>query len=462
MRLVDYFRTGIWERKLSDYSGVRRFLFKSLRIVAFAVQEYFSDQCIMRASALTFYTLVSIVPVITMVLAITRVFGLDVVVLQHVWASLSNQTALVGRVFTFANSLLKSTMNSVVAGVGIVVLLWTVTRALGNIEFTFDKIWEVARPRSPVRRVTDYVAMILVGTVGWLISVGLAIALQGQVMTLGARLGIPDLNQVVVVLLSVVRFLLIWVLFTAGYLIMTNARVRFGSSVLGGFLGALIYLIVEWIYVRLQFRVSSFGAVYGGFAAVPLFLAWVQITWMIVLFGAELAFSHEHFETYGFAPNYAKLSGYTTRLLKLRVMHLVVKTFEQGERALISAEISERVKIPVRLLRRLLRELAEAGLVTRSHARDERHVAYQPARSSDWLTLGRVIDAIDGYKEPAGKSETLNSKPETVEDALPGALHRFHDAVDKTAADVRLADIPLAETPESEARSPNKAPSSKS
>jgi membrane protein len=454
MRIVDYYRTGIWERKLTDYSGVRRFLFKSLRIAAFAVQEYFSDQCIMRASALTFYTLVSIVPVITMVLAITRAFGLDAVVLQHVWASLSNQTALVGRIFVFANSLLKITTNGVVAGFGVVVLLWTVTRALGNIEFTFDKIWEVSRARSPVRRVTDYVAMILVGTVGWLISLGLAIALQGQVMTLGARLGIPDLNQVVVVLLAVVRFLLIWVLFTAGYQIMTNTRVRFGSSVLGGFLGALIYLLVEWIYVRLQFRVSSFSAVYGGFAAVPLFLAWVQITWMIVLFGAELAFAHEHFETYGFVPNYAKLSTHRTRLLKLRVMHLVVKTFEQGGKALISAEISERVEIPVRLLRRLLRELAEAGLVTRTHARDERLVAYQPARSSDWLTLGKVVDAIDGYTEPAGKSETLNSKPETMEDALPEALRRLHDAVDQSAADVRLADIPLSEFHHKDAKTP--------
>jgi membrane protein len=442
---VDYFRQGIWERRVTDYSGVQRFLFKSLRIAAFAAQEYFSDQCIMRASALTFYTLVAIVPVITMVLAITRVFGLDAVVQQHVWASLSNQTALVERIFVFANSLLKTTTNGVVAGFGIVVLLWTVTRALSNIEFTFDKIWEVSRPRNPVRRVTDYGAMIVVGTVGWLLSLGLAIALQGQVMTLGARLGIPDLKQVVVVLLSVVRFLLIWVLFTAGYLIMTNTRVRFGSGVLGGFVGAVTYLLVEWIYVRLQFRVSSYGAVYGGFAAVPLFLAWVQITWMTVLFGAELAFSHEHSETYGFAPNYAKLSGYATRLLKLRVMHLVVKTFEQGEKALISAEISERVEIPVRLVRRLLRELAEAGLVTRTQARDERHVAYQPARGSDWLTLGRVIDAIDNYIPLRGKSEALSSKSETVEDALPEALRRFHDAADRSAADVRLADIPLAE-----------------
>jgi membrane protein len=459
---VDYFRRGIWERRLTDYSGVRRFLFKSLRIVALAFREYVTDQCTLRASALTFYTMVAIVPVITMVLAIARAFGLDAVVQRHVWANLSNQTALVERIFTFANSLLKSTSNGVVAGVGIVILLWTVTKALSNIEFTFDKIWEVARPRSPVRRLTDYVAMILVGTVVWLISLGLAIALQGQVMTLGARLGIPDLNQVVVVILSAVRFVFIWMLLTAGYLIMTNTRVRFGSGVLGGFLGALIYLLVEWIYVRLQYRVSSFGAVYGGFAAVPLFLAWVQITWMTVLFGAELAFSHEHSETYGFAPNYAKLSAYTTRLLKLRVMHLVVKTFEQGKAALNSAEISERVEIPVRLLRRLLRELAAAGLVSRTQARDERLVAYQPARGADWMTLGRVIDAIDGDVALPGKSETLNSKPETVEDALPGALRRFHDARDKSAADVRLADIALAEIPRPEARNSNKAPSPKS
>jgi membrane protein len=436
MRIVDYFRNGIWRRKLTDYSGLHRLLFKSLRTVALAVREYKTDQCTLRASALTFYTLVSVVPVITMALAIARAFGLDTIVQNHIWASLSNQTALVEKIFAFANSLLKNTTKGVVAGAGVVILLWTVTSALGNIENAFDRLWEAPQARRFVRRITDYIAMIVVGTVLWLVSIGLAIALQGQMGSLGSRLGIPNLATVTVVLLRVVRFLLIGGLFTAGYTIMPNTRVRFGSAVLGGVCGAVLYHLVEGLYLGLQTRITDYSAIYGGFAALPLFLAWVQATWMAVLFGAELAFSDEHSETYGFAPDYARLSGHAIRLLKLRIVHLLVRVFEQGPGALTTRQISERAEIPVRLLRRLLRELAAAGLVSRTQARDERLVAYQPGRSSDTLTLGYVVDAVDGYPAPPGKSET-------TDDALPEALRRFHDAVDKSAADARLADIPL-------------------
>ena len=435
MRLVEYFRNGIWRPGLKDYLGLRRFGFKVLRTIVLAVREYRTNDCTRRASGLTFYTLVSIVPVLTMALAIARVFGLDAVVQRHVWASLSSQTELVDKLFQFANALLQSTTKAVVAGVGVALLLWTVTSALGNIENAFDQIWEVPRPRRFVRRLTDYTAMVIIGAVLWLVSIGIAIALQGQLGSLGARIGIPDFATVTKALLQVVRFLLIWGLLATAYVIMPNTRIRRGSAILGGFGAAVLYHLVEGLYFGSQARISSHSAIYGGFAALPLFLAWVQITWMAVLFGAELAFADEHCETYGFAPDYTRLSGHMRRRLHFRILHLLVSSFEQDTGALTFSQISARVEIPSPLLRRLLVELTSAGLIARTMTRDERQTAYQPARSADQLTIGHVVDALDGY--PA------EPEPDTAAAALPAALRRFHDAAAHTPADVRLTDIPL-------------------
>jgi len=368
-----------------------------------------------------------------MVVAIARAFGLDSLLQSHVWANPGRQTAFVERMLRFADSALKGMNNGYVAGIGVVVLLWTVTSALSNIEYSFDQIWEVARPRGLVRRVTDYIAMIVVGTALLLVSLGLGIALQSQVGTLSTSLGIPYFSLVMLYVLRVVRFFLLWILFTSGYLIMPNMRVRIRSAIFGGLLGAAIYVLVEWLYLTFQIGVIHRGTAVGGFAAMPLFLAWVQVTWMIVLFGAELAFSEEHAETYGFAPDYTRLTGHTRRLLQLRVMHLLVRSFEQGKGSLTSAQISGQVEIPIRLLRRLLKDLVNVRLVSRTVARDERRVAYQPAHGADRLTLGYVIDALDTYQPVA--------QPERSPDGLPEALRRFHDAVEQTAAGVRLADI---------------------
>ena len=394
----------------------------------------------MQASALTFYTLLSVVPVITMVLAVARGFGLEAVLERHIGASISGQTALVDRLFTYAGSLLKTSANGVVTGVGIAVLLWSVTSALTNIEYAFNVIWEVPTPRRLIRRIADYVATIVVGAVLWTISIGIAIAVTRQLGFVVRQLGIPGLSSVAIVLLQIGRFALIWLLFTAGYVMMPNTHVRVRSALFGGVVGAATYILVEWIYLTFLIGVAGHGAVYGGFAALPLFLTWVQITWMIVLFGAELACSTDNAETYGYAPDYAKLSDHTRRLLRLQIVHLLSRAFEGSESALNAREIARRIEVPIRLLRRLLGELTAAGLISRTMGADGQRVGYQPARSSEQLTIASILDTVERFS-PAPDSEP------SLTGALPDALARFQAAVARVPENARLSDIKLDESP---------------
>jgi membrane protein len=419
---------------------VRRFLFRHFRTVVLAVREFRADNCALRASALTFYTVLSVVPVLTMAIAIARGFGLEDLVRRHIWASLGNQTALVEQALNFAQSLLKSTTSGLVAGVGVVLLLWSVISALGSIEVAFNQIWEVGHLRRLSRRIADYLVIVLVGTVLWLVSVGLAVAIQSQLGQLGRWLPGPNLTLLVALLLRLLRFALIWLLFAGAYVILPNTRVRLAAGMFGGLWGTIIYHLVEWIYVSFQVGVASYSAIYGGFAALPLFLVWVQVTWMVVLFGAELAFARDNAETYGYGPDHARLSVRVRRLVQLQTLHRLVQAFSRGEGALSSDRLAGSIEVPIRLMRKLLREMVSAGLVNRVLAADERRTAYQPARAVEDLTIAAALAALDRAGTTPSGSETAAAR------VASDALARFQDALNRAPENLRLKDL-LPEPP---------------
>ncbi len=156
-------------------------------------------------------------------------------------------------------------------------------------------------------------------------------------------------STVILFLLNLLPYVSIWVLLTVLYLIMPNSRIPSRSAILGGITAGTIAQIVQWAYIKFQIGVTSYGAIYGSFAALPLFLAWVQISWMIVLFGAEIAHASEHYETYGFHPDYSRISVSSKKLLMLRIFHLLTKKFSLGEKPLSVKQVAHALEIPVRL-----------------------------------------------------------------------------------------------------------------
>jgi membrane protein len=251
------------------------------------------------------------------------------------------------------------------------------------------------------------------------------------------------LSSVAVVLLRIGRFALIWLLFTAGYVMLPNTRVRFGAALFGALVGAVIYLLVEWLYFKSQVGLAGYSSAYGGFAALPLFLTWVQVTWMIVLFGAEMAFSIDNAETYGYAPDYSRLSSHTRRLLQLQIAHFLGRAFERSEGPLTLRQISGRIEVPTRLLRRLLEELTAAGLVSCTLHIHEHHTAYQPARNLEQLTPASILDTVERHSpSPDGEPPFAG--------VLPAALVRFQAAIERAPKNARLTDIELNERPGSQ------------
>ncbi|MCP4664935.1 MAG: YihY/virulence factor BrkB family protein, partial [Deltaproteobacteria bacterium] len=192
----------------------------------------------------------------------------------------------------------------------------------------------------------------------------------------------------------------------------------------------------QWGYIYFQIGVAKYNAIYGSFAALPLFLVWLQLSWLIVLFGAEISFANQNVDTYEFEPDSLKVSAAFKRLLSLQVAHLLVKNFQNGEKPLTAEQISHNLEIPIRLINTMLYELVESGVLSDARAGSYKELAYQPGRDINGLTIKFVIEALEGQ----GTDDLPVARTEALE-AFSKALKTFGETIEHSPANKLLRDI---------------------
>jgi len=225
-------------------------------------------------------------------------------------------------------------------------------------------------------------------------------------------------------------------MFTFLFIFMPNTKVKFASGLLAGIIAGTIFQIVQWAYINFQIGVARYGAIYGSFAALPLFLAWLQTSWLVVLFGAELSFAHQNVDTYEFEQDCLQASHSFKKLLSLLTVHLLVKNFCTGEKPVSAGQISHKLDIPIRLERQILFELVESGIISEVRGADYKDVAYQPARDIEAITVKYVIETM----EARGRSDIPIAKSPEV-DRISSCLKGFSDAIAQSPANTSLKDI---------------------
>jgi membrane protein len=333
--------------------------------------------------------------------------------------------------------MLEQTKGGLIAGIGVILLFWTVISILGKIEESLNEIWEVSKSRTLIRKFSDYIALLVLGPVLLIISSSATVLVASQVKVIITKIAFLGVfSKVIFLLLNLLPYMSIWVLLMMLYLIMPNTRISLKSAILGGVVAGTIVQIVQWIYIKFQIGVASYGAIYGSFAALPLFLAWVQISWMIVLFGAQIAYSSKHYETFGYHPDYSRMSVSSKKVLMLRIFHLLIKKFSLGEKPLTIIQIAHALEIPVRLVGHLLRELSEVGLVVETAKGIKGEIAYQPGRTIENITVKFVLEEYEKYgitkvpDHPSGEAEKILKY-----------LKDISEAVEKSPANVKLKEI---------------------
>src|SRR3972149_3873262 len=287
-KIISFIKTDIWRIRLEELPRQKSFFIKQLRIFLLAFRGFTEDKCQLRASALTFYSMLSIVPVIALIFAIGKGFGLEKLLEKQLSTMLKGQQEVMQQVLTFANSLLENTSGGLIAGVGVVLLLYAVMQVLSNIENSFNDIWQIKRDRSFVRKFSDYLSIMLIAPVLIIMSGSITIFITTQITRITESIElIGFFSPLIFLLLKLLPYCMIWLLFTFIYIVMPNTKVNFKSALIAGIIAGTIFQVSEWAYISFQIGVAKYNAIYGSFAAMPLFLIWLQTSWLIVLFGAE-------------------------------------------------------------------------------------------------------------------------------------------------------------------------------
>ncbi len=283
-----FLATGLWELRLEPLPAWKRAGVRVLRVLTLAVRESVKDECGLRAASLTFYTLLSVVPVLGVAFGIAKGFGLEKLLEEQLLAQMSGQEQALERILGFARNMLEDARGGLIAGIGVALMIWAAVKILGQIEAALNAMWDGLPPRPWGRRFGDYLAVLLIAPILMLSASGANVFIRTGLDEVAGRLGLLDAaGPLIVQLLRLTPVLLAWALFTMMYAMMPNTRVRLLPALAGGALGGSLYHLVQWVYIAFQVGAAKQNAIYGSFAALPLCLAWVLTSGMIFLFGAQ-------------------------------------------------------------------------------------------------------------------------------------------------------------------------------
>ena len=391
---MHFLKVDIWRVQRDEVSAVRFFFYKLLKMLLLTVEWFLDKKMFVAAASLTYSTLLAIVPIIAVVFAIARGFGYNIYIEQWFRDTLSSQPQAAEIIISFVNSYLVHTKSGVFLGVGLLFMLWTVIMLIDNIEQVFNDIWQVNKPRSIYRTITDYTSMFFLAPIGIVVTSGLTIAVTsfaGNNLSETYVLG-PLLRF----LIDLTPFLLMSAVFVFLYIFMPNTKVNFSSAIVPGILAGCAMQGLQFAYIHSQIWVTGYNAIYGSFAALPLFLLWVQISWIICLFGANLCYTNQNLEDFAFRTNTSDLSHRYKLMLSLLLASRICKRFEEGERPYTALELKLQTGIPIRMVHDLLNELVELNVISEVNTGDKGDdTYYQPAISLDKLSVRMVVDRIE-------------------------------------------------------------------
>jgi membrane protein len=363
------------------------------KIAYLAVRFFTKERVINQASALTYSTLLAIVPIMAVIFAIARGFGYNKYI--EIWFrdAFSSQPQVAEVIIGFVNSYLIHTKSGIFLGVGLIFMLYTVMLLVNHIEIAFNEIWQVKRKRSIFRTVTDYFAMFFLFPIFIVISTGISLFLATMANSMTDFL---LLGSFVRKLIDLSPYMLMSLLFIGLYVFMPNTHVKVKNAIIPGILAGIAMQLVQFFYIHSQMWVTGYNAIYGSFAALPMFMLWVQISWTICLFGAELTYTSQNLDYYVYEGSTGDISHRYQLMLCALLMSIVCRRYADGRKAPTSEDLRQASGIPIRIVNDLLYKLLEARLLIETSS-DEKgeETRYVPAESLSNLSVGVMVDRLE-------------------------------------------------------------------
>ena len=221
------------------------------------------DRVQIRSSALTYYTLLSIVPVVALAFGISKGFGMEEKLNTLLIEKLSAHEDIMNQVINFANSLLNNTKGGLIAGIGVILLFWSVLKVMANIEESFNAIWGISKGRSWIKKFTEYLTIMLIAPILLILSSSLTVYISSVTKQALDSISILSyLDKELSFLLDLSPYIIFWFLLTMVYMIMPNTKVKFKPAFISGVIAGSLFVAVQWAYVKFQIGVVQFNAIY--------------------------------------------------------------------------------------------------------------------------------------------------------------------------------------------------------
>lgn len=370
---------------------------KFFGFIVATMKSFIKDECNLKAALLTFYTLVSIVPFFAFTLGIAKSFGFAEFLKKEILTTFKEQEDLLKAVMEFAIALIENIQSGVIAGLGLLFLFVSIFGLLENVEQSLNTIWRINKARPFFRRAVDYLAIIVICPLLFVVSSGLTLFISAQVTDIFPNY--PILREISPFILTLIKFapyLLGWILFTFIYLFMPNTRPQFVPRLFAGLVAGTLFQLWQRAYFEFQSSISNYNAVYGSFAALPLFLIWMQVNYMIFLYGAEIA-SHIENEMGATVSKERIIVG--PKVLAFYILQRMANGFIKGQKPQTSAMLAKELGIPLYKMKEMLQLLEERGVIGEITTRPQRAETYQLLINPELLTLAKISALIDAHYE---------------------------------------------------------------
>ena len=423
----------LWQIEAADRRWWRRFLLNQGQIMTLVVRGFFADGCMLRASALTFTTLLSLVPLLALMFSVLKGLGVQ----NELEPLLLEQLAVGGgAAVTKIVEYINNTNVARLGTYGLILLVITVLTLLSNIEKTFNSVWGVEETRPLLRRFTDYFSVVTIGPVFVVVAISMTSTLKSQNLV-QALLEQQYLGEVLLALFEVLPFMVMWLVFAGLYLFMPNIKVSPRAALIGGIFGGTLWQVSQWGYLNFQVGVARYNAIYGTMAALPILMVWIYLSWMIVLLGLEMTYATQNLRTIRQDIRGARVNFASLEFISLTVLLFVGRRFYQGKPALGSDQLASRLDVPMRLLNTILDELSRLGYVV-AVAQPVDNVAYQPARALENIKLHDVLRGLAADGVDFSHLRKTNERG-----VVSGVAKLLLDAEEKALAGMTLRDLVL-------------------
>lgn len=381
-----YVGSGVWSDTRSTFKV------RLVKVLNLSFRSFLDRDIQSKSAALTFSTVLAIVPAFALLFAIGRGFGFQSLLEEQLFMNFPAQKSFITFALKFVDSYLNEASQGIFVGVGLIFLLYTLISLLYDIETSFNQIWDIKKQRSIYQKITDYIAICLLVPVLMICSSGVSIFMSSS---LQSSRHFAFLTPLVNVGLEASPFILAFLAFTISFCILPNTKVKLKYAASSGAICAVMFQVLQMLFLSGQLYVSKYNAIYGSFSFLPLLLIWLQFSWMILLFGCALCYSFQNVFTFNFLDNSKPATADLERRVTLIIMAVISQRFHAGLPALTVRDVSFGYKLPIRMVNRIGERLQKAGLVNFVVSESDDNVAITPAVDTTEFTVGNILKKID-------------------------------------------------------------------